>query len=250
MSLPSKFAIICGVGCVALIDNFFNPTGRNGLDRMKPTLSVREEPARIVLAWNGEVREPMREKFASAFARLANDPRPITVALNSPGGSVAHGRAVAEVIRAAGQRRHIDTLVGDGAVCASMCVPIFLTGAERVAGPQAHFMFHEASLSLPADKPTPQRAKHVGTGAKAGRKTNLGAAVGDEERIDPDTRGMIVALVTDDLFEQDIGKEGVDAAWLARMRKSIVGQDVWISAQQLFDERSGVVDKLVARGSR
>ena len=43
--------------------------------------------------------------------------------------------------------RGIDTLVQKAGVCASMCVPIYLSATQRMADPEARFMFHEASLN-------------------------------------------------------------------------------------------------------
>ena len=50
---------------------------------------------------------------------------------------------------------------------------------------------------------------------------------------------------TDDLFRNDIGIRGVSRVWLARMREKIPDRDIWMSGQQLVEERSGIVDRLV-----
>ena len=42
----------------------------------------------------------------------------------------------------------------------------------------------------------------------------------------------------------------MNAAWLARMRTRIDGRDVWVTGQQLVDEGSGIVDKLVSTAAR
>lgn len=52
----------------------------------------------------------------------------------------------------------------------------------------------------------------------------------------------IETQATDDFFRNDIGIRGV---WLARMREKIPGRDIWMSGQQLVDERSGIVDRLI-----
>jgi hypothetical protein len=186
------------------------------------TLAVREEPDRIVLAWRGPVKKPMREQFVAAMARFGADPRRIVLTLNSPGGSVEHGREVMAAIRDAAQAREIDTLV-PGAVCASMCLPIYLTGKQRSAGPTAYFMFHEVSLDLPPGK----------------------GADRDEPLLSPAVQKIIVKRATDDLFDNDYRARRVNAQWLDGLRSKIVGAEVWKSARQLVDEGSGVVDALV-----
>ena len=82
--------------------------------------------------------------------RYKADRRRLVLILNSPGGSIEHGRKVVAAIRA--RDRAIDTLVQKAGVCASMCVPIFLAGTKRMADPEAYFMFHQASLNSSAGR--------------------------------------------------------------------------------------------------
>ncbi len=55
---------------------------------------------------------------------------------------------------------------------------------------------------------------------------------------------------TDELFNQDIGIRGVNIGWAERMRGKIAGRDIWMSGQQLMDEGSGVVDRLIRTAAR
>ena len=141
--------MLFGVCCVALLIAKweFGATARIGPSTQ--TLTVREEPSRVVLAWSGPISDPMRDHIVTAIDKYKADQRHLVIALNSPGGSIAHGREVMEAIRKALRVHPIDTLVEKGGVCASMCVPIYLIGTTRTADPGAHFMFHEASLVLP-----------------------------------------------------------------------------------------------------
>ncbi|KAH2823330.1 hypothetical protein KXV85_001722, partial [Aspergillus fumigatus] len=111
----------------------------------RQALSVKEEKGRIVLGWSGPVQEPMSERVAAALDRYKDDQRRLVLVLNSLGGSIEHGRKGVAAIHA--RNRPIDTLVEKDGVCASMCVPIFLAGAERMADPDALFMFHQACLN-------------------------------------------------------------------------------------------------------
>lgn len=189
----------------------------------RQTLSISEEPGRILLGWSGPIQEPMSERVAAALDRFKSDQRPLVLFLNSPGGSIEHGRKVVAAIHARG--RAIDTFVQKAGVCASMCVPIFLAGSRRMADPDAYFMFHEASLKRP----------------------ELGEA---ERALFSETVKIVEARATDDLFRNDIGIRGVNGVWLARMRKKIPGHDIWMSAQQLVDEGSGIVDSLIPTPAR
>src|SRR6185369_17225479 len=138
----------CG-GCILLFWAFFQMPSGTGDVASRQTLSVSEEPDRIVLGWSGPVQEPMSEHVVAAFDRYKADRRRLVLILNSPGGSIEHGRKVVAAIRA--RDRAIDTLVQKAGVCASMCVPIFLAGTKRMADPEAYFMFHQASLNSSAN---------------------------------------------------------------------------------------------------
>jgi ATP-dependent protease ClpP protease subunit len=186
-------------------------------------LTIREDADRVVIAWSGPVEKPMRDEIAAAIDRFKADPRRLVVSLNSPGGAIAQGREVMAAIGDAAHRREIDTLVDKGAVCASMCVPIYLLGAEREADPSALFMFHEVSLEAP-DGPNKNRLEAV------------------LKLVDPK---MLETMVTDSFYRDDLGGPRVNAQWVAAMRRKIAGREVWVSAQQLVDEGSGVVDAFV-----
>ena len=225
MSSLRWLGVVFGVCCGALAGANSGSGTKPFID--KPKFAVREEPGRIVLTWSGPVAEPMRDDVIAAFDRFKADRRRIVIVLNSPGGSIAYGRIVAAVIHNASRVHSIDTLVEQGGVCASMCVPIYLAGAERLAHPAARFMFHMASL----DPAGPAVAK------------------GDDVAVS-NHRKVLEALATDDLFANDIRAHGVNAAWLGHMRKRIDGRDVWVTGQQLVDEGSGIVGRLVGTVAR
>ena len=212
-----------GVCCVALLIAKWGLGATASVGPSTQKLAVHEEPDRVVLAWSGPISEPMRDHIVAAIDTYKADTRHLVIALNSPGGSIAHGREVMEALRKASHVRPIDTLVEKGGVCASMCVPIYLIGTTRIADPGAHFMFHEASLRLPEGKEI--------------SKT-------DRETISP-IRKTIESLATDDLFSRDIATQRVDARWLTAMRTKITYNEIWLTGQQLVDEGSGVVDALV-----
>lgn len=228
MSLIKILGWICGV---LLFWAFSQLPSGSGDVASRQTLSVSEEPSRIVLGWSGPVQEPMSERVAAAFDRYKADQRRLVLILNSPGGSIEHGRRVVAAIRAHG--RGIDTLVQKAGVCASMCVPIFLAGTERMADPEALFMFHQASLKSSVRENIKQQ--------------NFNAS---QEAIFSRAVKTIETQATDDFFRNDIGIRGVNMVWLGRMREKISGRDVWMSGQQLVDEGSGIVDRLIRTPAR
>jgi ATP-dependent protease ClpP protease subunit len=228
VSLIKILGWICGI---LLFWTFFQLPSGSGDVASRQTLSVSEEPSRIVLGWSGPVREPMSERVAAALDRYKADQRRLVLILNSPGGSIEHGRRVVAAIRARG--RAIDTLVQKAGVCASMCVPIFLAGTERMADPEALFMFHQASLNSSVRENI--------------KRQEFSAS---QEAIFSQAVKAIETQATDDFFRNDIGIRGINMVWLARMREKISGRDVWMSGQQLVDEGSGIVDHLIRTPAR
>jgi ATP-dependent protease ClpP protease subunit len=222
----SLFKIVAGVGGVLLFWATFQLPSGSGDVASRQTLSISEEPDRIVLGWSGPVQEPMSERIAATIDRYKADRRRLVLILNSPGGSIEQGRKVVAAIRA--RDRAIDTLVQKAGVCASMCVPIFLAGTERMADPEAYFMFHQASLNNSV-------------------RENMKRQQFSDSETDLFSQAVkaIETQATDDFFRNDIGIRGVSRVWLASMREKIPGRDIWMSGQQLVDERSGIVDRLI-----
>jgi ATP-dependent protease ClpP protease subunit len=225
----SKILGICGI---LLVWAYFQVSSGSGNGLSQQSLSVSEDKERVVLAWSGPVQEPMSERIAAALERYRADPRLLVLLLNSPGGSIEHGRKVVAVMRA--RKRPVNTLVQKAGVCASMCVPIYLSGTQRMADPEARFMFHEASLS----------------GSVTQRINRQQLSDDDRARFKQAVK-RFESNATDELFNEDIGIRGVNMAWTEKMRGKIAGRhDIWMSGQQLMDEGSGVVDRLVRTAAR
>lgn len=177
-------------------------------------LEVERRGGAVVLDWRGKIEAPMAARLKEAFASNAGDTRRFLLVLNSPGGTIDHGADVIRIVQAMQQTHTVDTLVLDRRVCASMCVPVYLAGGRRAAGPRARFMFHEVSYR---------------------------DVLSDKKKSVPE---VAVDRATDQLFERYFTPAGVDAAWLAEMRKSVRGKDVWLTAEQLVDQRAGIVQRL------
>ena len=191
-------------------------------------LKITSEPDRVLVRWSGPVEPPMLDRFKDAFAQLEGEQRRIVISLNSPGGLVEYGYEVIAEIRRMSRSHTVDTMVESGRTCASMCVPIFLAGADRVAHPAAKFMFHEVSIKL-----RPEAEIKL-------RQLQRSAPGLDIAGI----RKAMVVKATDEFYEEYFAPRGVNARWLTQMRRDIAGRDEWRTAAELVRQRSGVVDAL------
>ena len=109
------------------------------------TASVIEPKAKtldgIQLHLEGEIQIGDAERFEANFEYAKSiGLNVIAISLNSPGGKVAVGAAMARSIRARGLR----TMVEEGATCASACFMLFAAGKERIANENARIGVHSA----------------------------------------------------------------------------------------------------------
>jgi hypothetical protein len=202
------FAVAIGLLAWQFSDNLETIFGTRG------ELTVEEQPNRVVLRWRGVIESPLAARLEEAYRAHAGSTRRFLVSLHSPGGSLEHGRDTIRLIRRMQRTHTVDTVVEGRRACASMCVAVYLTGQYRTASPRARFMFHEVSfrdsLSDQVEK-VPKQA---------------------------------IAYATDRFFERYLKPAGLDLRWLAQLREAVRGRDVWRTAEQLVDERSGVVHDL------
>jgi hypothetical protein len=177
-------------------------------------LTVEERPGEVVLRWRGLIEAPLAARLDEAYRAHGAGTRRFVLALHSPGGTLEHGRDVIGQIKRMQRTHMVDTVVEARRSCGSMCVPVYLAGQRRTAAPQARFMFHEVSF----------RDSHSGK----------------VEMVPKDAIGR----ATDQFFERYLKPAGVDSRWLADMREAVRGRDVWRTAQQLVEQRAGVVHEL------
>ncbi len=182
--------------------------------RTGPDFGVFEDGGAVVFSWDEAVEAPMAWRLREAFGAWKDRSDRIVIDLRSPGGALTEGRNVIDEIDRMKATHRDDTRVGDGAFCASMCVPIFLAGEDRVAGAGARFMFHEPSS---VDFYTDEKAKKPAF----------------EQRMDADR-----------FFERYFTRSPMNAAWRARLREDWKGRDVWKTGAELVAEGSGVVTRL------
>jgi len=122
-------------------DDFAPPAGSSRADTMLERYLLK---ARILLV-TGPVSDKLAQHCTSRlFAMEARDPKaPITVMINSPGGSADSGFAIFDLLRFV--KPPVRTCVNG--LCASAAILIHLAGekGERFAMPHARFMIHQPS---------------------------------------------------------------------------------------------------------
>jgi ATP-dependent protease ClpP protease subunit len=182
------------------------------------TLDVVATPGEntLYLRWRGKIDAPMASRIAEAFQKYSDGRQKVVLALSSPGGSLDQGAEVVRLLRKIRQTHTLVTSVGEGGICASMCVPIYVQGKERIAAADAEFMFHEVNFrdffSKEADGSVPA------------------SAIGSE---------------TDRFFDKYFETAGLSQAWIRKVRSDIAGgKEVWKTGSELVEENSGVVQKI------
>jgi hypothetical protein len=202
------FAAVIGVLAWQFSDHLETIFGTRG------ELTVEEQPNRVVLRWRGIIDAPLAARIEESYRRHAEGTRRFLISLHSPGGSLEHGRDVIRLIRRMQRSHTVDTVVEGRRACASMCVAVYLAGTHRTASASARFMFHEVSF-----------------------RDSLSDKV---EKVPKEA----IAHATDLFFERYLKPAGLNQRWLAQMREAIRGRDVWRTAEQLVEERSGIVHDL------
>lgn len=182
-------------------------------------LEVRVIPGQdaLYMRWRGKIEAPMASKIAEAFDSHKGEVRTIILSLSSPGGSLDQGASVVRLLDSIRRTHTLVTSVEEGAVCASMCVPIYLQGERRIAAADAEFMFHEVKFRDFFSK--------------------------EKDRSVPDSA---VGTETDRFFSKYFAGAGVSPVWIGKVRAGIdKGNEVWKTGRELLDENSGVVQQLI-----
>lgn len=178
-------------------------------------VTARLEGDALVLAWRGEVHAPMAKRFEEAFAERRHETGRVIIELNSPGGDIAEGRAVIELIGRMKKTHAVETRVLANEFCLSMCVPIFLQGERRVAARSSQFMFHQPiAVDAVTDKVIRQPAF---------------VRRDDAERY----------------YRRYFAASEMNQEWGEKLKANWDGKDIWKSGQQLVDEGANIVTELM-----
>ncbi len=168
----------------------------------------------VVLSWHSDIEVPMVRRFEEAFAEWRSKTARFVVDLNSRGGALLEGRKMIELIDRMNRSHTVDSNVGPGAGCLSMCVPIYLQGQTRMASASSRWMFHE-----------PQYYELFSDEKADGNERERKALAGR-------------------FFEKYFVNSPITPAWREQLKAEWQGKDVWRTGQQLVDEGSGVITQL------
>ena len=174
-------------------------------------LQIFQEGDAVILSWSSPIELPMERRFQEAYAEWANKTDKFIINLNSGGGSLREGRLVIDVIDQMKKTHLVETTVGEGANCLSMCVPIYLHGEQRSASRNSRWMFHQPSAY---DYITDEKV--------------------EENESDRNT-------ASDRFFQKYFVNSEMDPKWRNNLQKEWVVKDVWRTGQQLFDEQSNII---------
>lgn len=177
-------------------------------------LLITQEGDAVKLSWNTSIELPMARRFEEAYREWGDKTQKFIISLDSNGGALREGRFVIDVIEEMKQTHLVETMVGPGADCLSMCVPIYLRGEVRSAAATSRWMFHE-----------PTSYDYV-TGEKADRD--------DDDKREAGER----------FFQKYFVNSEMDPAWRAKLQQAWVGRDVWFSGQQLVNQNSNIITRL------
>lgn len=154
----------------------------------------------------GGIAPPLAEEIEAIFNEIEPGQK-IILDLNSPGGYTSEGYKIIEIIDSQRSKHQIDSYVANGAVCASMCVPIYVQGQEKVAGPASAFMLHGVSTWYSNSLQPEETERYVNA-----------------------------------LLERNVSSQFIQS--LKLLGVFAISADYWANGQKLFDERTGIVDKL------
>ena len=177
-------------------------------------LQVTQTGSSVTLSWSSTIELPMTRRFEEAYTQWADKTDKFIIDLDSPGGSLLEGRQVIELIDEMKKTHLIETNVGEGAACLSMCVPIYLHGEQRSASRTSQWMFHE-----------PAAYDYI-----------------TDEKVDENQSDRRAA--SDRFFQKYFVNSEMDPKWRNELQKEWVGKDVWRTGQQLVDEQSNIILKL------
>ena len=167
----------------------------------------------LFMHWEGPVQPPMYRQIRAAFQKYKHEKSRIVLSISSRGGLVGYGGKVIRLLQQIRQTHSLETVVLNGKVCASMCVPVYLQGQQRIAGSRSRFMFHEVKSFDPvADRPVRTSFSEKETG-------------------------------TDRLIRRYFQPAGLNPDWLRKTRAKMRGKDYWVTGKELVDSRSGVVHR-------
>jgi ATP-dependent protease ClpP protease subunit len=109
------------------------------------SLEFNKEDGTLYVDLSGPIVAEMADDLRAALGKYETTLNRVILFLDSAGGQVDRGDRVIEVLNEAKLRHRLITVVPHGKLCASMCIPIFLQGEDRLAARASIWLFHEAA---------------------------------------------------------------------------------------------------------
>jgi len=175
------------------------------------SLDFNKEDATLSIEWSGPISPGMADYLHTALDKYGAVSHRVILFLNSAGGRVDEGDRVIHVLDEAKQTHRLITVVPDGDLCASMCIPIFLQGDDRLAARTSNWIFHEAARQ----------------GANRKERT--------EETLQ--------------LFDRYYVRAGVSVHWLKRIMPVIKRANLWQTGGDLISGNTGIVTSPLEKGT-
>ena len=145
----------------------------------------------------------MADYLRAALDRYGTASHRVVLFLDSAGGQVDEGDRVIHVLNEIKPTHRLVTAVLNSKLCASMCIPIFLQGDDRLAARTSSWIFHEA-------------AKRGANG---------------KERLEETLRLLRTYYVP----------AGVSTHWINSVVPIIKRADLWQSGGDLIEAKTGIV---------
>jgi ATP-dependent protease ClpP protease subunit len=169
------------------------------------SLESNKEDGTLYIDWSGPIVATMADDLRAALGKYGAVSQRVVLFLDSAGGQVEHGDRVIELLNEIKLRHRLITVVPHGRLCASMCIPIFLQGEDRLAARATVWIFHEAA----------QRQ------ANGQLRTDIGE--------------------TWRLFRKYYAPAGVSMHWLKSIAPMIREADLWQTGGDLISAKSGII---------
>jgi hypothetical protein len=168
-------------------------------------LEFNKEDGTLYIDLSGPIVAGTADDVRAALGKYGTALNRVVLFLDSAGGRVDDGDRLIEALNEIKLRHQLVTVVPHGKLCASMCIPIFLQGEDRLAAPASIWLFHEA----------------------AQRQAN------GELRTD--------TAETWRLFRKYYAPAGVPTRWLKSIAPMIEETDLWQTGGDLISAKSGII---------
>src|SRR6266550_4218584 len=169
------------------------------------SVEFNKEDGTLNIDWSGPIVAGMANDLRAAFDKYGAISQRVVLFLDSLGGQVEEGDRVIEVLNEIKLQHQLITVVPHGKLCASMCIPIFLQGEDRLAARASLWIFHEVA----------QRQ------ANGGQRTDMAE--------------------TWRLFRKYYAPAGVSTHWLKSIAPMIKEADLWQTGGDLISAKSGII---------